>query len=321
VLLPLPGLRLSRSSWRSSGLGPTERRIASSQSPATKVRSLLIPHSDLGGHGRHRHHSVAKAFRNELCFSKRSAPLKREIVDDQQSIVPEAAERLRYEDGPLRRQNPIEANASPCCSSSASGAYRDRTGDPGARKRRLRIRQASPESRDAERDVGVTGRTYSPVSRRDTALRGLVHPRKGCGMSEHHDQNHRVEAIADARRDMEQELRGGSRIYTRMVQEMAEIYGEGELGGLDQQQRILIALGMAVHGGAKSAVEWTITRALNHGVSEEAIRGTIDIALLNGGTFAVSNARFGYETLLVRASHARGTKNDLLSVGDVFENR
>jgi alkylhydroperoxidase/carboxymuconolactone decarboxylase family protein YurZ len=140
-------------------------------------------------------------------------------------------------------------------------------------------------------------------------------------MSEHHDQNHRVEAIADARRDMEQELRGGSRIYTRMVQEMAEIYGEGELGGLDQQQRILIALGMAVHGGAKSAVEWTITRALNHGVSEEAIRGTIDIALLNGGTFAVSNARFGYETLLVRASHARGTKNDLLSVGDVFENR
>jgi alkylhydroperoxidase/carboxymuconolactone decarboxylase family protein YurZ len=117
-----------------------------------------------------------------------------------------------------------------------------------------------------------------------------------------------VNSINDTRRDMEDELRDRSEVYRTLVEGMAEIYGEGEGGALDQTQRILVALGMALMSGGQSQVEWTVTRALNHGASPEAVREVADIALLNGGTFAIANARFAYQALHVRQVSAARSK-------------
>jgi alkylhydroperoxidase/carboxymuconolactone decarboxylase family protein YurZ len=108
----------------------------------------------------------------------------------------------------------------------------------------------------------------------------------------------RVNPIATERRSMEAEFRGGSPVYNRMVEQISEVFGEPQVkGGLNQTERILIALGMAVQNGTPSSIDWTITRALNHGATEQMIRETIDIALLNGGTFVVANARFALTTM------------------------
>jgi alkylhydroperoxidase/carboxymuconolactone decarboxylase family protein YurZ len=116
----------------------------------------------------------------------------------------------------------------------------------------------------------------------------------------------RVNVHNDVRRGMEDELRKHSDVYAEMVDRMGAIYGKGEKpDGLGQTERILIALGMAVGSGSPSAVEWTITRALNHGASEQKIRDAIDVALTNHGTFSVANARFAYEALGVRLRQPR----------------
>ncbi len=118
----------------------------------------------------------------------------------------------------------------------------------------------------------------------------------------------RAEAISDIRRQTEGALVKNSSVYAAQVKSMSEIYGKGtKKYALDQTQRILIALGMAIYGGSESAVEWTVTRALNHGANEQMIRETIDIALLNGGTFTVSNARFAYNALGLRKRKPRGS--------------
>jgi alkylhydroperoxidase/carboxymuconolactone decarboxylase family protein YurZ len=107
--------------------------------------------------------------------------------------------------------------------------------------------------------------------------------------------------IAQERRRTEQEFRKTSSVYETLVEQMGEVYGEEQRkDGLNQTQRILIALGMAVHSGSESSIDWTITRALNHGATAQMIRDAIDVALLNGGTFAVANARFALETLKYR---------------------
>lgn len=125
--------------------------------------------------------------------------------------------------------------------------------------------------------------------------------------TENFDTN-RAELIADMRKDMEKALRRSSSIYNTQVKNMEQIYGEEQKNmSLNQLQRILIALGMAVLSGSESSIEWTITRALNHGGDEKMIRETIDIALLNGGTFVVSNARFAYNTLELRKRKPRGS--------------
>lgn len=118
-----------------------------------------------------------------------------------------------------------------------------------------------------------------------------------------------IEEIANVRVQMEKGLREESKVYAEQVRLMREVYGPGQQkGGLDQIHRIMIAVGMAVLAGSESAVEWTITRALNHGATEQMIRDAVDVALLNGGTFAVSNARFAYEALRVRQLRASGSK-------------
>jgi alkylhydroperoxidase/carboxymuconolactone decarboxylase family protein YurZ len=115
-----------------------------------------------------------------------------------------------------------------------------------------------------------------------------------------------AEQIADSRRDMEELLVKSSPVYSALVDQMKRVYGKnGKKGGLDQTTRILIALAMAVQNGSQSSVEWTITRALNHGATDQQIRDAIDVALLNGGTFTIANARFGYSSLAVRRIRPR----------------
>jgi alkylhydroperoxidase/carboxymuconolactone decarboxylase family protein YurZ len=128
-----------------------------------------------------------------------------------------------------------------------------------------------------------------------------------------------VNALTDQRRTMEDELLKDSEVYRTLVEGMIATYGEDQHGALDQTQKILIALGMAVHGGGESQVEWCVTRALNHGASEAAVREVVDIALLNGGTFAVANARFAYQALDVRRVSAARSGRDFLRVGEAAE--
>jgi alkylhydroperoxidase/carboxymuconolactone decarboxylase family protein YurZ len=95
-------------------------------------------------------------------------------------------------------------------------------------------------------------------------------------------------------------------VYADMVESMTRVYGEqGRPNGLDQTQRILIAFAMAMHSGSESAIEWCSTRAINHGASEGQIRDAMDVALLNGGTFAVANFRFAQRALGVRQQFRR----------------
>lgn len=126
-----------------------------------------------------------------------------------------------------------------------------------------------------------------------------------------------AEQIAGDRRDMEETLVRSSAVYATLVEQMGKVYGgRSNKDGLDQTQRILIALAMAVQNGSESAVEWTITRALNHGAKEQMIKDAIDIALLNGGTFTISNARFAYSSLALRQLSRAGSPKRL-SPGDL----
>jgi alkylhydroperoxidase/carboxymuconolactone decarboxylase family protein YurZ len=121
-------------------------------------------------------------------------------------------------------------------------------------------------------------------------------------MSEHNNTLHQESnRIADERQSMEEVLLKHSSVYPVLVDQMSRIYGEGKTeGGLDQVHKILIALAMAVKSGSESAVEWTITRAVNHGATDQMIRDAVDVALLNGGTFTVSNARLAYAASALR---------------------
>jgi alkylhydroperoxidase/carboxymuconolactone decarboxylase family protein YurZ len=119
-----------------------------------------------------------------------------------------------------------------------------------------------------------------------------------------------IDELADNRRDMEVELRRESWLYAQHVENLRAIYGgrSKRSGGLDATTRILIALGNAVLAGSDSAIEFTITRALNHGATEAKIKDTIEVALLNGGGMATSRVRFAFEVLSHRLRVPRRSK-------------
>jgi alkylhydroperoxidase/carboxymuconolactone decarboxylase family protein YurZ len=115
--------------------------------------------------------------------------------------------------------------------------------------------------------------------------------------------------ISDERRSMEEILLKHSSVYPVLVQQMEKVYGdEKKKDGLDQVHKMLIAVAMAVQTGSESSVEWTITRAVNHGASDQMIRDAVDVALLNGGTFSVANARFAYAATSLRRVAPRKSK-------------
>ena len=106
----------------------------------------------------------------------------------------------------------------------------------------------------------------------------------------------RIEGIRTVRGDSEEELKQAVPIYAEQVRQMEFLYGEHQGNReLKQQERLLIALGMALISGSPSAVEWTTTRCKNHGVRQGQINEVIELALLNGGTFVVANARFAHQ--------------------------
>jgi alkylhydroperoxidase/carboxymuconolactone decarboxylase family protein YurZ len=118
--------------------------------------------------------------------------------------------------------------------------------------------------------------------------------------------NQLAERIAEERRGMEKLLLDHSSVYKVLVEQMGRVYGEEhKKDGLSQVHKMLIAVAMAVQSGSESAVEWTITRAVNHGASDQMIRDAVDVALLNGGTFTVSNARFAYGATALRRARPR----------------
>jgi alkylhydroperoxidase/carboxymuconolactone decarboxylase family protein YurZ len=130
--------------------------------------------------------------------------------------------------------------------------------------------------------------------------------------------HHLSNRIADERQSMEDVLLKHSSVYPVLVEQMSRIYGEGKTeGGLDQVHKILIALAMAVKSGSESAVEWTITRAVNHGATDQMIRDAIDVALLNGGTFTVSNARLAFSASTLRRAVARKSKIQFTKPGEL----
>ena len=119
----------------------------------------------------------------------------------------------------------------------------------------------------------------------------------------------RVQAYADERRDMEKNLIKVSPIYANMVEQLTKVYGsDGRKNGLDKLTKVLMAVGMAVHSGTESGIDWAITRALNHGGSPEQIYDAIDVALLNGGSFVVSNVRFAHLALEYRLKHMKASE-------------
>ena len=115
-----------------------------------------------------------------------------------------------------------------------------------------------------------------------------------------HTYDEIAEQAATNRRSMEDVLLKHSTLYPVLVEQMKRVYSDSPNGGLKQVYKMLIAVAMAVHGGTESAVEWTITRAVNHGASDEMIRDAVDVALLNGGTFAVSQARLAIAATALR---------------------
>jgi len=119
-----------------------------------------------------------------------------------------------------------------------------------------------------------------------------------------------AETIAEQRRNMEDVLLKRSSVYPVLVEQMRRVYGpqKSKDGGLDQVHKMLIAVAMAVQTGKESAVEWAITRAVNHGATDTMIRDAVDVALLNGGTFTVSNARFAYAAVDIRRRITRGSE-------------
>jgi alkylhydroperoxidase/carboxymuconolactone decarboxylase family protein YurZ len=114
-----------------------------------------------------------------------------------------------------------------------------------------------------------------------------------------HTYDEIAEQAASNRRAMEDVLLKRSTIYPVLVDQMKRVYSDNP-SGLSQVHKMLIAVAMAVHSGAESAVEWTITRAVNHGATDEMIRDAVDVALLNGGTFAVSQARLAIAATALR---------------------
>jgi alkylhydroperoxidase/carboxymuconolactone decarboxylase family protein YurZ len=120
-----------------------------------------------------------------------------------------------------------------------------------------------------------------------------------------HTYDEIAEQEATNRRSMEDVLLKHSTLYPVLVEQMKRVYSDSPNGGLKQAYKMLIAVAMAVHSGSESAVEWTITRAVNHGASDEMIRDAVDVALLNGGTFAVSQARLAIATTALRRRKPR----------------
>ena len=86
------------------------------------------------------------------------------------------------------------------------------------------------------------------------------------------------EKIAADRRSVEFELREKLPAYAEQVSTISRVLGKAKIRkeGLTQAQRMIVNLGIAITQGSESAIEWSITRALNHEVAESAVEEVIE---------------------------------------------
>jgi alkylhydroperoxidase/carboxymuconolactone decarboxylase family protein YurZ len=132
-----------------------------------------------------------------------------------------------------------------------------------------------------------------------------------------------VETLAAKRRDLEFELREQLPSYQEHTNLISKTLGEAPLRskGLNQTNRILVALGIVLNGSSQSAIEFAITRAVNHGANEEMIKDVLDVAMLTGGGHVVSNVRFAYEALKFRIVKPTTTEEFLSGAERVYNEK
>jgi hypothetical protein len=110
------------------------------------------------------------------------------------------------------------------------------------------------------------------------------------------ETEHEAYQIRKDRRSLEADMLKSSAVYKNHIDMVSKVYGASQTPGeFDQTHLTLVAL----TSGTKSAVDWTLSRARNHGATEQMIRDTIDVALLTGGGMAVANARFAFGSLRI----------------------
>lgn len=135
--------------------------------------------------------------------------------------------------------------------------------------------------------------------------------------------NNSVETLAANRRALEFELRDQLPSYQEHTDLISRTLGEAPLRskGLNQTNRILVALGIVLNGSSQSAIEYAITRAVNHGATEDMILDVLDVAILTGGGHVVSNVRFAYEALKFRVVSPETTEKFLAGAENIFNDK
>lgn len=130
-----------------------------------------------------------------------------------------------------------------------------------------------------------------------------------------------AEGLSEVRRNVEKELIERSHIYKNFVGMVSDFFGEKNAtkDGLDQTHRILIALGVAIATGSESAIEWNITRALNHGATDRMIQDVLDTCLLTGGGMAVAPVRFAYNSFSMRKVMPMKSNPDIIAREEVIK--
>ena len=109
-----------------------------------------------------------------------------------------------------------------------------------------------------------------------------------------------AEKNSEIRRESEKNLLDEFPIYNQQVRLIKSVFSEDTKGALDQTQRLLVNLGIAIYSGKESAIDWSITRALNHGASAEMIKDVIEVAALNSGSLGMSSIRIAHNILNLR---------------------
>lgn len=109
-----------------------------------------------------------------------------------------------------------------------------------------------------------------------------------------------AEKISTARRDAEKTLLKESYVYRNQIDMIKSIFDEQAKSSLSQTTKLLINLGIGIHSGKESAIDWGITRALNHGATEEMIKEVIEIVGLNSGALGISSVRTAHNVLRLR---------------------
>ena len=115
-----------------------------------------------------------------------------------------------------------------------------------------------------------------------------------------------AEKHSTTRRATEQMLTENSNVYKQQVDQISSVFADNKKG-LGQTQKLLINLGIAIYSGKDSAIDWSITRVLNHGGTADMVKEVIEIAALNGGTLSMSSVRMAYNVLELRKINRKGS--------------